>query len=119
MRELKIRRYREEETELEKFLKSDEYKAIVFQRELEIAKRIQQGDLGAIEEIRNSVACEFLSQQIDWTKLVKTDTKGIKKAAEEYDEATSLKFSAFAARHIRQSLLEKWKNIKCKDLKHL
>jgi RNA polymerase primary sigma factor len=81
--------------------------------EVALAKRIEQGDLGAKEEMieRNlglvhAIARTYRGRGVPFDDLVQEGTVGLVKAAERFDHRREVKFSTYAVWWIRRSILD-------------
>jgi RNA polymerase primary sigma factor len=81
--------------------------------ELQLARRIEQGDRAAKDEmiVRNlrlvrSLAGRYLGRGVPYDDLVQEGTLGLIRAAEKFDHRRGLRFSTYAIWWIRRSLLD-------------
>jgi RNA polymerase primary sigma factor len=81
--------------------------------EVTLAKRIEQGDLGAKEEMIESnlglvhaIARTYRSRGVPFDDLVQEATVGLVKAVERFDHRREVKFSTYAVWWIRRSILD-------------
>ena len=81
--------------------------------EIQLAKRIERGDLGAKQEMieRNlrlvySLAQRYRGRGAPYDDLVQEGTIGLVRAVEKFDHRRSLKFSTYAVWWIRRSLAD-------------
>lgn len=81
--------------------------------EVELATRIEQGDLKAKEKLIESnlglvhaVARTYRSGSVPFCDLVQEGTVGLVRAAERFDHRRGLKFSTYAVWWIRRSILD-------------
>ena len=115
MRQLKITNKitNRESVALEKYL-SDIAKIdlITAEDEIELAKRIKQGDKEALEILTKSnlrfvvsVAKQYQNQGLSLPDLINEGNVGLMKAAKRFDETKGFKFISYAVWWIRQSIL--------------
>lgn len=116
MRQLKIVKQitNRESLSLNKYLHEiSKIKLIDFKREIELAKKIKQGDNNAFEELVNanlkfviSVAKQYQNQGLSLIDLINEGNLGLIKAARRFDETKGFKFISYAVWWIRQSILQ-------------
>lgn len=115
MRQLKITKQitNRESVALEKYL-SDiaKIELISADEEIELAKRIKQGDEEALEKLTEanlrfvvSVAKQYQNQGLSLADLINEGNVGLMKAAKRFDETKGFKFISYAVWWIRQSIL--------------
>lgn len=116
MRELKITKSitNRETLSVEKYLQeiaSEEL--ITVEQEVELAKRIKEGDDKAVEKLVRanlrfvvSVAKQYQNQGLPLPDLINEGNLGLLKAAEKFDETKGFKFISYAVWWIRQSILQ-------------
>jgi len=110
MRKEKIR----SEKSLERYLEEiGEYSPLSPEEEIQLAKRIKQGDREALERLVKanlrfvvSVAKEYQNQGLPMEDLINEGNLGLIKAAERFDETRGFKFISYAVWWIRQSILQ-------------
>ena len=116
MRQLKISKSitnRESES-LDKYLQEIvREKLITADEEVELARRIKQGDRRALEKLTRanlrfvvSVAKQYQHQGMSLPDLINEGNIGLIKAAEQFDETRGFKFISYAVWWIRQSILQ-------------
>lgn len=116
MRQLKIEKQvtNRESISLDKYLHEiSKFKLVVPEVEVELAKRIKQGDMGAFEQLVDanlrfvvSVAKQYQYQGFSLPDLINEGNLGLIKAAQRFDETRGFKFISYAVWWIRQSILQ-------------
>lgn len=116
MRQLKIIKSitNRESTALEKYLQDISREAMVgLDEEIELAKRIREGDEKALERLTKanlrfvvSVAKQYQNQGLALPDLINEGNFGLIKAAQKYDETRGFKFISYAVWWIRQSIMQ-------------
>src|SRR6185295_12394491 len=111
MRQLKITKSitNRESASLEKYLREiSRVDLITAEEEVQLAKRIRQGDLGALEKLTSvnlrfvvSVAKQYQKQGLNLTDLINEGNLGLIKAAQRFDETKGFKFISYAVWWIR------------------
>jgi len=116
MRQLKIVKQitNRESLSLNKYLHEiSKIELIDSKREVDLAKRIRQGDNNAFEELVKanlkfviSVAKQYQNQGLSLIDLINEGNVGLIKAARRFDETKGFKFISYAVWWIRQSILQ-------------
>lgn len=116
MRQLKISKQftNRENKSLDKYLNEiSKVEMITPQEEVELAKRIKEGDGLALERLVNanlrfvvSVAKQYQNQGLTLGDLINEGNLGLIKAAQRFDETRGFKFISYAVWWIRQSILQ-------------
>ena len=116
MRQLKIFKSitNRESASLEKYLQEIAREPMVaVDEETELAQRIRQGDLQALERLVRanlrfvvSVAKQYQNQGMSLPDLINEGNVGLIKAARKFDETRGFKFISYAVWWIRQSILQ-------------
>jgi len=108
------RRYRDEDRSLDLYLREiGETPLITAEEEVELAKRIKQGDQEALEKLTKanlrfvvSVAKQYQNQGLSLADLINEGNIGLIKAAKRFDETRGFKFISYAVWWIRQAILQ-------------
>ncbi|MFV0377138.1 MAG: RNA polymerase sigma factor RpoD/SigA [Mangrovibacterium sp.] len=116
MRQLKITKQvtNRETVSLDKYLQEiGKVELLSAEREVELSKRIREGDLQALEEMIKgnlrfvvSVAKQYQNQGLSLPDLINEGNLGLIKAAQRFDETRGFKFISYAVWWIRQSILQ-------------
>ena len=116
MRSLKItqRITRRDEASLERYLSEvSKEEMISYHEEIELAKKIRQGDKEALNKLVRanlrfviSVAKQYQNQGLSLQDLITEGNIGLIKAAQRFDETKGFKFISYAVWWIRQSILQ-------------
>ncbi len=116
MRQLKISKSitNRETASLDKYLQEiGKEELISAEEEVELARRIRQGDQVALEKLTKanlrfvvSVAKQYQNQGLSLPDLINEGNLGLIKAARRFDETRGFKFISYAVWWIRQSILQ-------------
>ena len=116
MRQLKITKSitNRESQSLEKYLQEiGKVDLFTPEEEVDLAKRIKQGDQLALEKLTKanlrfvvSVAKQYQNQGLSLSDLINEGNLGLIKAAQRFDETRGFKFISYAVWWIRQSILQ-------------
>lgn len=116
MRQLKISKQitNRESQSLDKYLQEiGKVELITAEEEVQLAKRIQQGDQRALEKLTKanlrfvvSVAKQYQNQGLTLGDLINEGNLGLIKAGQRFDETRGFKFISYAVWWIRQSILQ-------------
>ncbi len=116
MRQLKIAKQvtNRETASLDKYLQEiGRVDLITAQEEVELAQRIKEGDMQALERLVKanlrfvvSVSKQYQNQGLTLPDLINEGNLGLIKAAQRFDETRGFKFISYAVWWIRQSILQ-------------
>jgi RNA polymerase primary sigma factor len=116
MRQLKITKSitNRESQSLDKYLQDiGREELITAEEEVELARKIKQGDQIALEKLTRanlrfvvSVAKQYQNQGLTLPDLINEGNLGLIKAAQKFDETRGFKFISYAVWWIRQSILQ-------------
>lgn len=116
MRQLKISKQitNRESQSLDKYLQEiGRVELLTAEEEVELARRIKQGDAIALEKLTKanlrfvvSVAKQYQNQGLSLGDLINEGNLGLIKAAQRFDETRGFKFISYAVWWIRQSILQ-------------
>ena len=116
MRQLKITKSitNRESQSLEKYLQEiGKVDLLTPEEEVDLAKRIKQGDQQALEDMTKanlrfvvSVPKQYQNQGLSLSDLINEGNLGLIKAAKRFDETRGFKFISYAVWWIRQSILQ-------------
>ena len=115
MRQLKITKQvtNRETASLDKYLQEiGKVDLITAEEEVELARRIKQGDKLALEKLTKanlrfvvSVSKQYQNQGLTLPDLINEGNLGLIKAAQRFDETRGFKFISYAVWWIRQSII--------------
>lgn len=116
MRQLKITKSitNRESASLDKYLQEIGHEEMIsVEEEVELARRIKNGDRVALEKLTKanlrfvvSVAKQYQNQGLSLPDLINEGNMGLIRAAEKFDETRGFKFISYAVWWIRQSILQ-------------
>jgi len=104
--------YNQDDTISKYFKDNKNSHKLSFEREVELAKRIQQGDKKAVDELVKAnlkfvvtIAKEYIGQGLPLPDLINEGNYGLIKAAYKFDPTKGFKFISYAVWWIRQAIL--------------
>ena len=108
------RKYKGEERSLDLYLREIGETSLISSGEaISLARRIKEGDEGALEELTKanlrfvvSVAKQYQNQGLSLADLINEGNIGLIKAAKRFDETRGFKFISYAVWWIRQAILQ-------------
>lgn len=116
MRQLKISKSitNRESQSIEKYLQEiGKEDLLTPEEEVELARRIRQGDQAALEKLTRanlrfvvSVAKQYQNNSLSLNDLINEGNLGLVKAAQKFDETRGFKFISYAVWWIRQSIIQ-------------
>jgi len=116
MRQLKISKSitNRESQSIERYLQEiGKVDLLTAEEEVELAKRIKQGDEQALEKLVNanlrfvvSVAKQYQNRSLSLNDLINEGNLGLVKAAQRFDETRGFKFISYAVWWIRQAIIQ-------------
>ena len=116
MRQLKITQNitNRENQSLEKYFQEvNKVDLITIEEEVELAKRIHEGDQVALEKLVKanlrfvvSVAKQYQNRNLTLNDLINEGNLGLIKAAQKFDHTRGFKFISYAVWWIRQSIMQ-------------
>jgi RNA polymerase primary sigma factor len=116
MRQLKISKSitNRESQSIERYLQEiGKVELLTAEQEVDLARRIKQGDGKALEKLVNanlrfvvSVAKQYQNRNLSLNDLINEGNLGLVKAAQRFDETKGFKFISYAVWWIRQSILQ-------------
>lgn len=116
MRQLKISKSitNRESQSIERYLQEiGKVELLTAEEEVELARRIKQGDEKALEKLVNanlrfvvSVAKQYQNRNLSLNDLINEGNLGLVKAAQRFDETKGFKFISYAVWWIRQSIIQ-------------
>lgn len=116
MRQLKISKSitNRESQSIERYLQEiGKVDLLTAEEEVELARRIKQGDEKALEKLVNanlrfvvSVAKQYQNRNLSLNDLINEGNLGLVKAAQRFDETKGFKFISYAVWWIRQSIIQ-------------
>jgi RNA polymerase primary sigma factor len=92
-------------------------KLLTFAEEIELSKRIQQGDKAALDTLVNSnlrlvvkIAMDYQMPEMSLLDLIQDGNMGLIKAASKYDYKKNVRFSTYASWWIKQAIMRALSN---------
>lgn len=94
------------------FKQIQKYPLLTFEEEIELSKKIQNGDKEAVKKLVESnlrlvvkIAKPYVSREMSFLDVIQEGNLGLMKAAEKYDFRKNVRFSTYAAWWIRQAIV--------------
>jgi RNA polymerase primary sigma factor len=116
MRQLKITKQitdRQTDSINKYFQDIGKYKLITVDEEVELTRRIREGDIAALEKLTTanlrfvvSVAKQYQNQGLSLADLINEGNHGLVKAAYKFDETRGFKYISYAVWWIRQAIIQ-------------
>jgi len=116
MRQLKITKQitdRQTDSINKYFQDIGKYKLITADEEVELTRRIREGDIAALEKLTTanlrfvvSVAKQYQNQGLSLADLINEGNHGLVKAAYKFDETRGFKYISYAVWWIRQAIIQ-------------
>ncbi|MBN2213165.1 MAG: sigma-70 family RNA polymerase sigma factor [Bacteroidales bacterium] len=104
---------RQDESVNRYFLEISKFDLISAEHEAELAARIRNGDMQALEKLVKanlrfvvSVAKQYMNKGLSFPDLINEGNLGLVKAAHKFDETRGFKFISYAVWWIRQSIMQ-------------
>ncbi len=99
--------------DLQEFLKGiGRVRLLTAQEEVDLAKRVERGDLDAKQKMVESnlrlvvsIANNYRNQGLTFLDLIQEGTLGLIRAVEKFDYRKGFRFSSYASRWIRQAIM--------------